>query len=60
MLREMWDGWWGVSPMAVMVVVDFYLDTEQGRLPAPHPALPPVLPVWPALPCVGPEVPSVF
>lgn len=45
-----------------MVFVDYYMETEQKRLatPCPHPTLPQALPVRPALPLVGPEVPSVF
>lgn len=60
--RDMTDGWSGLNLMAMMVSVDFYLETEQERLPTPHPhrTVPPVLLVRSALPFVEPEVHSQF
>lgn len=60
--RDVTDGWSGLNLMAMMVSVDFYLETKQERLPTPHPhhTVPPVLPVRSALPIVEPEVPSQF
>lgn len=64
MLREAgrMAGGGGVNLVVVMGLVDFYLETEEERLPTPHPhlRLPPVLTVWPAVASGGPEVLSVF